>query len=248
MPARGARASRRRQPLRERATSGRAGRARSRPTGRPARRGAPFVRTSCRCNDATSRSTSFFGRPVRSRSWGPVSAPSAVIAVDDRLLVGRRARPGSPAATSERQQPRRDAGGDAREVLPDADEALRRQLVLRAPEEGQLVRPADEGAVRLADRPVLARPSRSPAPRATAGRRPPSGRAARGRPRRPRRPQPRGCAPLGSKHADREAVSRTSLRRGRRAARRAGRAAVRRHLRRGARASTWRAARTTSCT
>ena len=114
-----------------------------------------FVSTSCRCSAGRSRSTAFFGRPVTSRSCGPVSGPSPAIGRDDGLLVVVQLD-GLGGGDEQRQQPRRDAGRDPRDVLADADEPLRRQLVLRAPEEAHLVGPAHERAVRLADRPVLA--------------------------------------------------------------------------------------------
>ena len=54
-------------------TCARAGRARSRPTGPSCSTRCEVVSTSRRCSEATALSTSFFARPVVSRSSGPVS-------------------------------------------------------------------------------------------------------------------------------------------------------------------------------
>ena len=72
----------------------------------------------------------------------------------DRLLVEARLD-GFGRGDEQRQQARGDAGGDACHVLADTDESCPRQLVLRAPEERELVRPAHEIAFVVADRPVV---------------------------------------------------------------------------------------------
>jgi hypothetical protein len=60
-----------------------------------------------------------------------------------------------PARSDQRRnEPRRDARRDSCDVLADADEAACGQLVLRAPEEAQLLRPPDEAAVLVAHGPV----------------------------------------------------------------------------------------------
>jgi hypothetical protein len=50
-----------------------------------------------------------------------------------------------------RHHPRCDAGGHTCDVLADADQPARGQLVLRAPQKAHAVRPADERPVGLAD-------------------------------------------------------------------------------------------------
>ncbi len=90
-------------------------------------------------------STSFLASPVASRSWGPVSGPcertastTGVELLGSGLTVRR---------DEQRHEPRRDAVATRREVLPDAHEPARGQLVLRVPQKPHLVAPAGEGPV-----------------------------------------------------------------------------------------------------
>ena len=79
-----------------------------------------------------------------SRSSGPVSGPSCVIAATSVRLERPPARTGPPRDERRQRAAARRSVVDARDVLADAGEASRRQLVLRAPEEPHLLRPADE--------------------------------------------------------------------------------------------------------
>ena len=109
--------------------------------------------------------------PVSGPASRTVSATSRAVAL--RLGAVRRDERGARAAARCRPT-------DPRQVLAHAGEPCCGQLVLRAPEKAHLLAPAHERPVRPRGPPSCARGCRSPAPRATAGRRPPSAGAARG--------------------------------------------------------------------
>ena len=144
-----------RQLTRQRSTCGANSRARALPTGPSCSTRCEFVSTSCRCSEATARSTSFFAAPVTSRSSGPVDGPLAsIIATILRLPAPPARRRRSPPRGSAARRGAMQAATRARCLPTHASPAAGRSSF--APQRkliGSLQRTKAPSGI--ADRPVL---------------------------------------------------------------------------------------------